>query len=158
MLHRLILLRHGEAQPHAPSGRDLDRELTDAGRAAAAQAGRVLAQARITPEAVLVSPAVRTRQTWAEARAAWPAPPPGREAPGLYDEAPAQLFRLAEAAGEAAVLLVAHNPGLQALALDLAGDDPRLAAGFPPGTAVVLDRGEGDTWTAALFHTPGDGA
>ena len=60
--------------------------------------------------------------------------------------------------GEACVLLVAHNPGLQALAIEVALDDPRLAAGFPPGTAAVLDRGEADAWTVALFHTPGAAA
>lgn len=157
MVQRLILLRHGEAKPRAPSERDLDRELTDAGRDAASQAGRVLARAGIAPDVVLVSPAVRTRQTWEAASAAWPQPPPSREAPGLYNETPAQLLRLAEAAGEAAVLLVAHNPGLQALAADLALDDPRLAA-FPPGTVAALDRGDDEAWTVAVFHVPGGAA
>ena len=156
MLMRLILLRHGEAEPRAASGRDLDRALTPAGRAAAAQAGRALAQAGGLPDVALISPAVRTRQTWAEARAAWPQPPPEREARELYDQTPAQLLRLAEHAGEAAVMLVAHNPGLQTLAAELALDDGRLARGFPPGSAAVLDR-VGEAWALSLFHTPGSG-
>ena len=154
MLQRLILLRHGEAVPRAPSGRDLDRPLSEAGRAAAAEAGGVLRDAGIAPDIALVSPALRTRRTWEAARVAWPDAPPDREEPGLYDETPARLLKLAEAAGEAAVALVAHNPGLQALAVDLALDDARLAAGFPPATVAVLDRGEGGTWSVALFHTP----
>ena len=155
MLHRLILLRHGEALAAASGGPDMDRELSPAGRAAAGESGRALAQAGARPDRALVSPALRTRQTWAAARAAWADPPPDDEPPGLYDAPPAGLLRLAEAAGEACVLLVAHNPGLQALADSLSPGDRRLAAGFPPGAAAVLDRGRGGTWTLALFHQPG---
>lgn len=156
MLRRLLLLRHGEARPAAGGGSDLDRELTDTGRAAAAKAGRVLAQAGIAPDLALVSPAVRTRQTWAAARAAWSDPPPDREARGLYDQAPAQLLRMAETAGAASVMLVAHNPGLQALAGGLAPSEPRLARGFPPGSLAVLERDDdGDGWRLALVHMPG---
>ena len=159
MLTRLILLRHGEAKPRAASGSDLDRELTDGGRAAAAQAGRVLAREGPAPDLALISPAVRTRQTWNAARAAWPTAPPDREERGLYDQTPAQLLRLAEATGEASVMLVAHNPGVQALAADLALADPRLGEGFPPASLAVLERehGGGD-WRLALFHTPGAAA
>ncbi len=63
-------------------------------------------------------------------------------------------MRLAEAAGEACVLLVAHNPGLQVLAEALSLKDRRLAGGFPPGCVAVLDR-EGDGWTLARVHAPG---
>lgn len=152
-MRQLILLRHGEARPRAAS--DLERELTDAGRAAAAEAGRVLQRAGVRPDVALVSPAVRTRQTWGEARAAWPDPPPEREERGLYDETPARLMKLAEAAGEDRVLLVAHNPGLQTLADALSLSDRRLRAGFPPASAAVLDRGEDDVWTLSLLHAPG---
>ncbi len=68
-MDRLILLRHGEAHGRSPTGADMDRELTDRGRAAAGEAGRVLAAAALRPDRALVSPAVRTRQTWAAARA-----------------------------------------------------------------------------------------
>lgn len=162
MLDRLILLRHGEAHGRSPTGDDMDRELTEAGRGAAAEAGRVLVRAGLTPDRALVSPAVRTRQTWAAARLAWPDPPPHNEEPGLYDETPAQLERIAEAAGTSCVLLVAHNPGLLALAEALSLKDRRLAAGFPPGSVAVLDRGpaagEGEGWTLSLFHAPGSHA
>lgn len=156
-MDRLILLRHGEARPRAASGSDLDRELTDVGRAAAGEAGRALAAAGEAPDAVLVSPAVRTRQTWAEARAAWPSPPAERATRALYEMPPGELLRTAEAEDGACVLLVAHNPGLQALASDLSGGDARLAPGFPPGTAAVLAR-EGGGWRLVSVHRPGDGA
>ena len=156
-MDRLILLRHGEARPRAASGSDLDRELTDAGRAAAAATGHALAGAGETPDAVLVSPAVRTGQTWGEARAAWPSPPPERTLRTLYEAAPAELLRIAEDEGAACVLLVGHNPGLQTLASDLSGTDPRLAPGFPPGTAAVLAR-EGAGWRLVSVQRPGPGS
>ncbi len=153
-MDRLILLRHGEARPAARGEADLDRPLTDAGRAAAAEAGRVLAASGEAPGAALVSPAVRTLQTWRAAREAWPAAPPERATRALYEVPPAELLRLAEGTRVACVLLVGHNPGLQALAADLAGDDPRLAAGFPPGSVAVLVR-EARGWRLALLHRPG---
>ena len=164
-MDRLILLRHGEARPAARSGAgggaggdaDLDRELTGAGRDAAAGAGRALAGAAERPDSVLVSPAARTRATWDEARPAWSPPPPERVDRALYDMPPGELLRRAEAEGAACVMLVGHNPGLQTLAFDLAGPDPRLANGFPPGTAAVLAR-EDDGWRLVSVHRPGDAA
>ncbi len=153
-MNRLILLRHGEARPASGGGPDIDRRLTDAGRAAAAEAGRVLAEAGETPDLALVSPAVRTQETWREARAAWSSPPPERTSRALYDVPPDELLRLAEAEDAACVLLVGHNPGLQALACDLAGADARPAAGFPPGSAAVLER-DGAGWRLVSMHRPG---
>lgn len=152
-MDRLILLRHGEAQSHAESGRDLDRALTERGRRDAAAAGRALARARAEPELVLVSPAARTRETWRLAGAAWSPAPADREHRELYDVSPAELFELAKASGATSVMLVAHNPGLQALAEELALADPRLARGFPPATAAVLER-EGEDWRLAFLHLP----
>ena len=156
-MERLILLRHGEARAAARGAPDLDRPLTDTGRAAAAEAGRVLAQADEAPDLVLVSPAVRTQETWREARAAWASPPPERTTRVLYEMPPAELLRAAEAEDARCVVLVAHNPGLAALASDLASGDPRLAAGFPPGTAAVLAR-EGAGWRLVSLHRPGEAA
>ncbi len=156
-MNRLILLRHGEARPAERGEADMDRPLTDAGRAAAAQAGRVLAGAGEAPDVALVSPAVRTQQTWREVRAALPSAPAERTTRALYEMPPSELLRLAEGEGAACVLLVGHNPGLQALASDLAGADPRLAAGFPPGSAAVLER-DGAAWRLVSVHRPGSAA
>ena len=156
-MDRLILMRHGEARAAPAGGRDLDRALTDAGRLAAAAAGRALAGAGVRPDLVLVSPAVRTRQTWEAVAPAWPSPPASREMRALYDVPPAEMFHLAEDAGVAAVMLVAHNPGVQALAAELAMDDPRLARGFPPATLAVLERAD-DDWRLAFLHLPVAGA
>lgn len=154
-MRTLILLRHGQAEPKAASGRDRDRALTSRGRVDAALAGRAIAAIGARPETVLVSPAVRARQTWEAARSAFPHPPPHVEEAALYDASPARLVQAAADTGADAVLLVAHNPGLPALA-DLLTGDPRLQArGFPPAAFAVLHLdAEGAPWRLIDLHHP----
>ncbi len=146
-MDRLILLRHGKAEADAPSGEDVDRALTGRGRQDAALVARALAQAGLVPDLVLVSPALRTLQTW---EAAAPFFPEARveRAPVLYAIGASEILALAraEGAGAKAVMIVGHNPGLGELAAWLANDGPapvevrqRLTQGFPTGAAAVAD-------------------
>ena len=65
----------------------------------------------------------------------------------LYNADPDAILAQAEAAGGAygVVMVVAHNPGLHQLALDLlrrckgSPDQERLHAGFPTGAAAAFD-------------------
>ena len=148
-MQRLILFRHGAAQARALSERDVDRALSPAGRAAAAATAAALHAAGVTPDLVLVSPALRTRQTWEAARAVWPEAVV-REVPELYNAAAETLLGAAQLAGASCVMIVGHNPGVA----DLAGalvDDPRVRAGFPPASAAVLDAGGGG-WSLAFWR------
>ena len=155
-MRTLILLRHGEAETRAASGRDRDRALTARGRIDAALAGRAMAADGLKPDAVLVSPAVRTRQTWEAARAALPDAPEAVEASDLYDAPPLALITAAQDERADTVLLVAHNPGLPALA-DLLTGDPRLGEGFPPASFAVLRLdAPGAPWRLADLHRPPD--
>lgn len=62
---RLLLLRHGKAE--SPLGvADADRPLAGRGRAQAGYAGREARERGMVPDLAVVSPALRTRQTWAE--------------------------------------------------------------------------------------------
>ena len=63
-MRRLMLLRHAKTETDAPSGRDQDRRLDDRGRRDAAEMGDWIASHPPVPEMVLVSQAVRARQTW----------------------------------------------------------------------------------------------
>jgi len=58
---RLVVLRHAKAEQ---GGRDRDRELTRRGHRDATAAGAWLVANDAVPEAVVVSPARRTVQTW----------------------------------------------------------------------------------------------
>jgi phosphohistidine phosphatase len=126
-MRRLILLRHAKTEREAPSGRDQDRRLDPRGRKDAAEIGGWIGRHPPFPDCVLVSPAVRARETW---NIAWEAmrdrvPPPQVEsAPDLYGADPALLLhvvRTASVTDPGRLMLVGHNPGLHELALALAG-------------------------------------
>jgi phosphohistidine phosphatase len=141
-MHRLILLRHGKAEPASASGDDFDRALTERGRREAALTGRLLAEAGLIPDLALVSAARRTRETWTEASAAFP-DAQVEFSRGLYLASGEQLASVAGAAGSANVMLVGHNPGLHELALALLAESgaPPVSVrmdGFPTAAAAVF--------------------
>lgn len=159
-MRRLILLRHGEAERSAASGSDYDRALTARGREDARAAGRWLAERGLKIDLALVSPAVRARQTWAEAAEAFPACRAEIRNP-FYAADPGDMLAAARASEDDTIALVAHNPGLHTLALDLmqAGvAAPRLHAavgrGLPPAAVVVFELSEQGAVSGGLFHAP----
>ncbi|GAT81318.1 phosphohistidine phosphatase [Streptomyces sp. F-3] len=143
-LHRLVVLRHAKsARPEGVA--DHDRPLAPRGRRDAPAAGRALAEADCLPDLALCSTALRARQTWELASAQWGTPPPVRYDPGLYAAGvPGLLAAVREVPAEMeTLLLVGHNPGLEQLVLELAGDGlddtlDRLRAKFPTSAVAVL--------------------
>ena len=145
-MQRLILFRHGKAEAESSSGDDFDRRLTPGGVSACAVMGQRLAAMGLAPDVALVSLAARTRETWAALAESFPAATAvfHRE---LYLADPNTLRAWGRKAGEGrgVVMIVAHNPGLQDLTVELmraagAGGDHILKARtrFPPGTAAVF--------------------
>ncbi|MFF4760969.1 SixA phosphatase family protein [Streptomyces sp. NPDC001292] len=143
-LRRLVVLRH--AKSAWPEGvADHDRPLAPRGRRDAPAAGRALAEADCLPDLALCSTALRARQTWELASAQWGTPPPVRHDRRLYAaEAPGLLAAVREAPPDVGtLLLLGHNPGLEELVLDLAGDGlddtlDRLRTKFPTSAVAVL--------------------
>ena len=161
-MHRLIILRHGEAEREAPSGEDFDRGLNAQGRAESAAMGRVLAVSGASPDLALVSSAVRAVQTFEAARPAF-SRVAERTSRSLYLAEPRALMTaVREAAPDAGVLiLVGHNPGVNQLALALAREGTasanqlaRLERGFPTAAAVVFDMDTDDVPTLKALHLP----
>jgi phosphohistidine phosphatase len=160
-LQRLILLRHGKAEERSSSGKDFDRPLAPRGHREAREMGQRLADAGFRPDVALVSPARRAAQTWEEASAAFP------DArldliPALYNANPTALMEAAEDSGAGTAILVAHNPGMHALAFELVTRGPAgsttgraIAHGFPTAAAAVFRFEEGKPVCEALF-TPKD--
>lgn len=145
-MDRLILLRHGKAEADSPSGDDFDRRLTPRGVAeSTAMAGR-LAEMGFAPDIALVSSAARTSGTWAALSDAFPKAE-ARFERTLYLADAASLREAAEAAGAAcgSVLVVAHNPGVQELAVQL------LQEGSAPASLIARAQRMFPTAAAAVF-------
>jgi phosphohistidine phosphatase len=139
-MRRLMLLRHAKTETDAPSGRDQDRRLDDRGQKDAAEIGDWIAAHPPGPETVLVSHAVRARQTWDTAWEAMKdrvAAPQVEILPELYGADPAQILETVRTATIPAnprqLLLVGHNPGMHEAALMLMG------SGDPAGAKALAD-------------------
>ena len=167
----LLLLRHAKSDWGDPSLSDFDRPLAKRGRKAAPRMGRIMAEAGWQPDLVFCSAACRAHQTWKRVAKEIDDTAELRLLRGLYLASPVQILRQVRRApdGTACLLVIGHNPGLERLALRLAGAgssaEPlaRLAAKFPTAALarfeVDLDGWrELDFGSAKLthFHCPRD--
>ncbi|WP_062377562.1 SixA phosphatase family protein [Demequina pelophila] len=151
----LILARHAKAEGPTPGLTDDARPLALIGRKAAARLGEVIAEAGYNPDLALVSPAVRTQQTWKLMEASL-APTSASTIDALYEtHVQGVLAELAELGDVETVIVVGHEPTSSATAAFLAGkgsDTPalkRIAHGIQTGTAAVLEfEGEWDSLKA----------
>ncbi len=151
-MRRLILFRHAKAARGAPGMRDFDRPLEDRGRDDARVIGAYLARHRFTPNRVVISPSLRTRETWDHAATSFRLPA-ATEDERIYEAAPEDILAvISEVPAEIeTLLLVGHNPGLHQLACILiaTGDiDHReqLTEEFPTSGLAVIDFAV-DAWT-----------
>lgn len=118
---RIVLFRHAKAD--WPQVSDHERPLADRGRMDAAVAGRKLADSGIPFDLALCSTAVRTRETWKLAVHELAERPKTVYEERIYEAAPGELIALLNETQDDAqnVVLIGHNPGVQALADILAG-------------------------------------
>lgn len=150
-LRRLVVLRH--AKSAWPEGvPDHRRPLAPRGRRDAPAAGIALVEADCLPDLALCSTAERARQTWELASAEWGTPPPVRYEPRLYGaDVPELLDAVHQVPPEVeTLLLIGHNPGLEDLVLELAGDSlddalDEVRVKFPTSAIAVL-AWHGSTW------------
>ncbi|GAB3271270.1 histidine phosphatase family protein [Sinomonas notoginsengisoli] len=124
-LKRLIILRHSKAA--WPQGvADADRPLAERGHADAPEAGKWLVRNGVIPDFILTSTALRTRQTttWVCDVLGEKAPTPKLES-GLYAASAARMLAVVNHVPETvrSLMIVAHMPGVQDLALRLASRD-----------------------------------
>jgi phosphohistidine phosphatase len=155
------LLRHAKSSWDDARLADRLRPLAPRGVRAAGAVARHLRTTAVAPDLVLCSPARRAVQTW---EGVAPGVPRGTRVE--FDEAiyhgddDELLARLQHVPSKIeSVLLVGHNPGLQDLAVALAGTGDaglreRLATKFPTGALATLDV-QGDwrdlVWGAATL-------
>jgi phosphohistidine phosphatase len=151
----LSLLRHAKSSWADPQLDDHDRPLAKRGAKAIPLLAKYFRQEKLRPDLILCSDAMRTRATLALLLAETSTPPPRI----VYDEAlylaAPSTIRSALAghgASEPHILVVGHNPGLHALALELVGHGDRkmlaaLAREFPTAALAVLTL-PADSWSS----------
>ena len=164
----LTLFRHAKSSWSFPTLDDFDRPLNARGEKAAALMAAFLAKCKLVPDLVLCSSAQRTRQTLDLALPAWEPSPEVDYSDALYHAtAPTLLAILRDAPAEAKnVMIVGHNPGLEAFATQLIGSGDKrdrliLASKFPTA-AVAVVAFDAEKWAdirpgeghLSLFATP----
>jgi phosphohistidine phosphatase len=141
----LILLRHAKSASDDDRLTDHDRPLAARGERACEQMGRWLSASSDLPELAICSSARRAVDTLERILPHLPTRPAVRIERSLYLAAPKALLETVTGVEDrfATLLIVGHNPGMHALATDLAGDgDPQLlkllAQKFPPAALAAL--------------------
>ncbi|MFF9863556.1 SixA phosphatase family protein [Streptomyces tendae] len=141
---RIVLFRHAKAD--WPQVTDHERPLADRGRMDAAEAGRRLADTGVSFDQALCSTSVRTRETWKLAVQEFPHRPKTVYEERIYDASPGELIAVLNETPDDLlnVLVIGHNPGMEALTEILAGsaeDEVRERInrrGFPTAAFAVL--------------------
>ncbi len=126
----LLLLRHAKSDWNDKGLDDFDRPLAPRGRRAAPRMGRYLQDNGLAPDLVLCSTARRARETLELVLTALASKPQISYLKTLYLAPPSRMLAVLRRQNPACgrILLIAHNPGMQSLALELAGRDGSAAA------------------------------
>ncbi|MEA3413107.1 MAG: histidine phosphatase family protein [Pseudomonadota bacterium] len=144
MARELMILRHGKSDWDVDAS-DFHRPLTDRGKRGAQRMGVWLWQQGLQPDHIVSSPAERALVTAEKLSKAM-----GRGSSGIqrderiYEAWPGDLMTVLRDCPEAAqrVLLVGHNPGLEMLLTQLAGDSleaPADGKTLPTATLARLE-------------------
>ena len=150
----LSLLRHAKSSWKNPSIPDRERPLSTRGLADAPVMGHAMSERGIDPELVLCSSARRTVDTLGLVLSELKVEPKVVYADALYHASPAEMLDMLRGIqpGARHVMLVGHNPELQALALDLIGAGPKhmrdkLKQKYPTAGLAVIN------FTAGLWSS-----
>lgn len=147
----LLLLRHAKSSWKNPALSDHDRPLAPRGERAAERLAHHLQAEALRPALVLCSSARRARDTLEALRPALDDATVIRIEDSLYGADADELLDRLHAVDPrvSSVLVVGHNPGLEDLAIHLAGDGDQTAltqlrTKFPTGALATLDLGRSD--------------
>jgi len=135
---QLVLVRHAKAEREGAS--DAERPLASRGRADAAAIGRWLTSHGIAPDRVVISPSLRTRETW---QLTGIGSPPADLDERIYDNTAEDLLAVVREtpAYVRTLALVGHNPSMAMLAASWA---PQLSEFRTSAIAIF----ELDDWSS----------
>ena len=149
----LSLLRHAKSSWDDAAIADFERPLAKRGESAAPRMGAYMAEQGLAPQLILCSPAVRARQTLDLVLPHLAGGPTIIYEDSFYLAAPSVLLaRLRRVEAKLShVMMVGHDPGMQALAVDLSGEGgsemlQELARKFPTAGLAVI-RFKARTWS-----------
>jgi phosphohistidine phosphatase len=155
---RLMLLRHAKAEKAEPGERDDERALNPRGHKDAVRMGSYIAKHALIPDAVLVSTARRTRETWAGVAEALPDNPAVRFDERIYNATSDGILAVIREVkpAQSTLLVIGHNPGMHDLAtLLIASGDvdarERLNEGMPTSGLAIIDFAPGN-WAKLHPH------
>ena len=140
---RIMLIRHGKAEMPRIGGNDFERALIQRGVRNAEAVGQFMQSHKMLPSLALVSPALRTRQTYELMSAGWNHPPRVIYEDKLYEVSADTLLSLIFEHGREAesVAVIGHNPSLVVLLTHFVGlVDGEIKLGYFP-TCCVADIG-----------------
>ncbi len=144
-MRTLILFRHAKSSWDFPELEDFDRPLNARGQKAAPRMAAWLADNDLISGYVICSAARRTRETLDLALPLWKPAPTIDYAEAVYHANPETLLAITRDAPDAArnVMIVGHNPGLEAFATRMIGSGDKkarlaLASKFPTAAAAVM--------------------
>lgn len=143
----LALVRHAKSDWGDPSLDDHDRPLNDRGLRDAPVMARRLAETGFSPDVILSSTALRARTTATSFAEVFGLPVTLEER--LYGAPGSLLLRAAVESGAASVIVVAHDPGMSALAGRLSGEIAHM-----PTCAVATFTWDADDWAVASALDP----
>ena len=154
-MRKLYLLRHAKSSWNDPGQDDFERPLAPRGIKACKLMKAHIQDARIEPGLILCSPAVRARETHVRVAAAFASDTEVRFEIGLYAAgSQALLSRLRQVSPTvSSIMMIGHNPGIEQLALELAGDTATTPAARMrrkyPTLALACFEISSRTWAAA---------
>ena len=141
----LTLLRHAKSSWDDPAARDFDRPLNRRGRKAARAMGKAMRDRGIAFDHILASPAARVVGTLEDLAEGYGGPIEPAFDDRVYMATAATLLKLVQGADDRAerLLVVGHNPGMEALALSLTRDDDNalrseMSAKYPTATLAEI--------------------
>ncbi len=144
-MRSLIIMRHAKAE-RGDGKADFDRALESRGWHDADRVGAALAAAKLIPDLVLCSAARRTRETFAALLPHISGDCTVEFRRALYEAEANELRAAVEGAEGSTVLVIGHNPAIQAVAAALAGQKPgtaTLRTSFPTSQAAIFNVGFG---------------
>ncbi len=140
---RLLVLRHAKSSWDDAFTDDWERPLTDRGVRDAERVGHLLRRLSLLPDLIITSDAVRAHATARGVADAAGYAGKVLLSTSLYHAKPDTMIEVLRSVPDAAaraVMIVAHNPGLEQLVLQLTGEQVELPTAALVNLAVEIDQ------------------